>query len=222
MTNTPINYNTWDRSGKGKNILHLLTPDELKIWNAALPYQDARPNDRGHIEVVTYFALQLLEIMIGAERKVVIPATILHDIGWSQVSQESRDLFKNPYSPHFEEVDNPKMRRFHQYESIRLATGILLGSQYPTYSPTSSIVDILRIIGDHDTRDNFEGLNAHVMGDADRLWRFTVIECENYGWKPVDFIARCRKNLEKRHYLLTPAGSAIAEAELKNTEAYFG
>src|SRR3989338_958920 len=147
MTNTPINYNTWDRSGKGKNILHLLTPVERKIWDAELPYQDDLPNDRGHILDVTSFALQLLKLIPSTDRTIVIPPTILHDIGWSQVSQKLRDLFKDPYHPDFKKANDPTIRQKHQDESVKLATKILGKYRYPK----SYHAEILAIVGDHDT-----------------------------------------------------------------------
>ena len=213
MSYVPINYKTWVRSGTGKNIR--LTQKEREIWDDALSFQDSRPNDRGHAEVVAYFALKLLEI--GADRNVVLPAAILHDIGWSQVSVDFRKMFKDPYHPDFAKVNNPEMRRLHQKESVRLAIGILADCEWPKRYHAA----ILGIVGDHDTRDNFTSLEAHVMGDADRLWRFTAIECENYGWKPQDFIAKRKADLAQPTYLLTEAGRRIAEIELKNTEAYF-
>ena len=58
-----------------------------KIWELAFPYQDKR-NDEGHAECVVSYAQKLL-LAEKADSNVVIPAAILHDIGWSQLSAEA-------------------------------------------------------------------------------------------------------------------------------------
>ena len=60
----PIDYRTWilgDEARQGINIkrLNILTPQELKLWEASEQYHDAR-DDAGHAEVVTYFSTILL------------------------------------------------------------------------------------------------------------------------------------------------------------------
>ena len=56
-----------------------------KIWDLAEEYQDKR-DDEGHAKTVLEYAIKLLEIL-PANEKIVIPAAILHDIGWSQLSK---------------------------------------------------------------------------------------------------------------------------------------
>src|SRR3989344_5539437 len=94
----PINWAIWDRSGQGKNIL--LTDVERQVWNQALPLQDKR-HDTGHAEIVTYFALKLLDYFDDADRNVVVAAAILHDIGWSEVLAADRDVYLRPWSEEF-------------------------------------------------------------------------------------------------------------------------
>ena len=57
-----------------------------KIWELALPYQDKR-DDSGHAATSLKYALQLVELENGDE-DVIIPAIILHDVGWSQLVKE--------------------------------------------------------------------------------------------------------------------------------------
>ena len=54
-----------------------------KIWETALPYQDQR-NDDGHARVTLKYAKELVKLEDGNE-DIVIPAIILHDVGYSQI-----------------------------------------------------------------------------------------------------------------------------------------
>ena len=57
-----------------------------EIWDTALPYQDKR-DDAGHAFITLEFAKQLVDLEHG-DQDVVLPAIILHDTGWSQLSRE--------------------------------------------------------------------------------------------------------------------------------------
>lgn len=143
-------------------------PKLLQIWDLALPYQDAR-NDPGHARVVTKYAAHLCKLE-STEEDIVIPAAILHDIGWSQLSEEERMLIFNK--------DNPKelrlkMRYRHQEEGVKLAREILKKVNWQN----EKIGEICEIISEHDTREGFISANEGAMRDADKLWRF-----DNYGF----------------------------------------
>lgn len=134
-----------------------------QIWELALPYQDAR-DDAGHARVVTMYAIAICGNE-NTDANVVVPAAILHDIGWSQLNEDERMLIFNK--------DNPKelrlkMRYRHQEEGVKLAKEILKKVQYPK----KYINEILEIISEHDTREGFTSANEGAMRDADKLWRF--------------------------------------------------
>ena len=57
-----------------------------KIWELSLHYQDKR-DDFGHAETSLKYATELVTLENGNE-DVVIPAVILHDVGWSQLPKE--------------------------------------------------------------------------------------------------------------------------------------
>ena len=59
-----------------------------KIWELALPYQDKR-EDSGHAATSLQYAQKLVELE-NADEDVVIPAVILHDVGWSQLPEKRR------------------------------------------------------------------------------------------------------------------------------------
>lgn len=160
-----IDYSRWDNSGKGNNIHDLLNDTEKGVWDLALEHQDKR-DDPGHAEFVTYFALKLIGYYPNAERNVVIPAAILHDIGWSQMTQEELELF---YHSNFK-LYEPELRDKHQIEGEKLAGKLLKevnhSEEYRAH--------ILEIISQHDTRDGFFSEEDGLMRDADKLWRYTL------------------------------------------------
>jgi hypothetical protein len=164
MNYQPINYKRWDLTGKGKNIINSLSHIEYELWKKALPYQDKR-RDIGHAENVVYFALKLLNL-IDAKREIIIPAAILHDIGWSQMTKDELDSF---YLPNWRDYE-PVLRERHQKLGADLAKKILDQVSYPKLF----YKDILEIISAHDTRKGFFSKEDGVMRDADKLWRYTL------------------------------------------------
>ncbi|MEK6970045.1 MAG: HD domain-containing protein [Nanoarchaeota archaeon] len=210
-TYQPLNYNMWDFSGQGKNIAALLQPIEKELWNRALSLQDKRL-DPGHAEFVTYFALELLKYELG-DRKVVVPAAILHDIGWSQMSPAEVNLFSDPNMKRYE----PALRARHQEEGARKARDILIDSGYSQ----PHIPHIVEIISQHDTRDGFYSLEDGIMRDADKLWRFTIPEVEistTHRSKTLEGLdVRNRKYIQKENFLYSDTAKEIARIEWENT-----
>ena len=91
----PIDYSKWvvgDEARTGVNILHLLNEKERAIWDMAIPFQDQR-DDPGQGEMVTYFAIQLLNYMEG-RREIVVPAAMLHDTGWYAMNIDWKNLLQ--------------------------------------------------------------------------------------------------------------------------------
>lgn len=96
------------------------------IWNLALPYQDKR-DDKGHAKITTEYALRLLETENDID-KVVVPAIILHDIGWSQLDKEQRMIIFDHNATKDQKLG---VRYKHQDEGVKLAKDIL---NQPNYS----------------------------------------------------------------------------------------
>jgi HD superfamily phosphodiesterase len=133
-----------------------------KIWELALPYQDKR-DDPGHAEVALRYATKLVAREKGNE-DVIIPAIILHDIGYSQLPKERRMMV---FSPGVRDEDRRAVVFEHQIEGIKLAAKILRKVNYP-----DDLTDeILEIISQHDTRKGFISKNEGLVRDADKLWR---------------------------------------------------
>ncbi len=151
-----------------KTMKYQLIEKFKNIWWKSLEYQDFR-NDRGHAFIVTIYAQQI-SIDENCNADIVVPSAILHDIGWSQLTEYERMLIFNKNSPKEERL---KIRIKHQDESVRLAKNILISVNYKT----EHIPEILEIIEQHDTRDGFINKNEGAMRDADKLWRF-----DDYGF----------------------------------------
>lgn len=139
-------------------------PEQFReLWQSALLFQDKR-NDRGHAFVVTAYAMQICEIE-KCELSVVVPAAILHDIGWSEVSEGDRMSVFTYGVPDDERL---RVRNEHQVAGVKLAESILRQVGYESkYMP-----EILEIISQHDTRVGFISKNEGAMRDADKLWRY--------------------------------------------------
>ncbi|MDO8623636.1 MAG: hypothetical protein Q7R52_05315 [archaeon] len=137
-----------------------------QIWNLALPYQDKR-GDKGHAEITLKYAIRLLKSEKG-NKDIVIPAIILHDTGWSQLSEiEGRVIF---------DADATKeaklsVRYKHQDAGVKISRKILNSIDYPT----SMVDEVLEIVSQHDTREGFFSKNEGLVRDSDKLWRFSKI-----------------------------------------------
>ena len=133
-----------------------------QIWELALPYQDKR-DDPGHAEITLKFARHLAALENGNE-DVIIPAIIMHDIGYSQLTKERRlKVFDKNLTPE----ERRKVQMEHQNESVKLAAVILEKVGYPR----DLAAEILEIISQHDTREGFISRNEGLVRDADKLWR---------------------------------------------------
>ena len=135
-----------------------------QIWDEALPYQDKR-DDKGHAEITTAYTLKLLETEKGDER-IILPAIILHDIGWSQLPKKMLKRLTDSSAP---KAELRLIRLAHQDAGVALAKKILTTVKYPK----EYISEILEIISQHDTRQGFISNNEGLVRDADKLWRFS-------------------------------------------------
>ena len=169
----PINYNKWilgEQARQGINIkrLEILTPNELKVWNIAQKYQDAR-NDPGHGEITAYFAIKLLNYLPG-EREIVVPAAICHDCGWYGDYPEAWKRLVEANKDNLQALEGEASRRPHQNRGC-LNTGIIFEKAgYPLEKYHNPIADI---IGDHDTRKLPTTSEGEIVRSADFLWRVT-------------------------------------------------
>jgi HD superfamily phosphodiesterase len=116
-----------------------------ELFGLAEPYLKAR-DDVLHTRVAHKFALELLEKEAG-EKKIVEPAVILHDVGWSQLKPEE---IKVAFGVHAKGEKAKKLNRIHEVEGTRIAREILTKLGYNR----SSTDKIARIIKRHDSGKN--------------------------------------------------------------------
>lgn len=187
-----------------------------KIWDLALPYQDKR-DDKGHAETVLKYAFELLGNG-KANEKVVIPAAILHDIGWSRVpKEESMKIFGDKFS----KEDKLRAREAHQEAGVEMAKEILLKVNYDP----GPINEILEIISEHDTRAGFISDNEGIMRDADKLWRFSKtgfwLDVERGSFSPDKRYERLNKDIDSPDFFYSESAKKIAREELGKRKEEF-
>lgn len=207
----PMDINSWDKTGQGKNIMHLFNSLEKEIWVKAFPYQDKR-NDVGHIEHVVYFVFKLLEY-IRAERAIVVPAAILHDTGWGEVIPRLLSSW-NPFSEDFKKNER-KFRELHQEAGVKISEKILEEVGYQK----QYIDTIIEIVSQHDTRNLFFCTEDGIVRDADKLWRFSLRHWEIYYSKidPKDAYSRLLRAIKNSSFFSSNISRHIARAELEQT-----
>src|SRR3972149_766627 len=121
-----------------------------RIWDLALPYQDKR-DDSGHAEVSLAYAQKLVELESGDE-DVVLPAIILHDVGWSQLPRDERMLI---FGKDVKDEEKKRVQLWHERESVRVGGEILKQVGYPE----DLSAEVLEILSQHDTRKGFISKN---------------------------------------------------------------
>jgi HD superfamily phosphodiesterase len=188
-----------------------------KIWRLALPYQDKR-NDKGHARIVLDFALKLVR-MEKADENVVVPAAILHDIGWSQLPKKERlKVFVTKVN---KETDF-RIRRKHERLGVKLAKRIL---EKANYGP-DLIGEILKIISRHDTRKSFVSANEGIVRDADKLWRYSRtgfgVDTKRAKGDSTGLYKKLKQRIGLKEFFYSGAARKIARKELKKRKAEYG
>ena len=181
-----------------------------KIWETALPYQDQRDDD-GHARITLKYAKELVKLEDGDEN-IVIPAIILHDIGYSQIPRDRRMLI---FDKDAKKEDRESVRDEHQAESVKLGEKILKELNYPA----EQIPDILEIISQHDTRKGFISKEEGLVRDADKLWRFSPegfkVDANRTKSELEERCKRLEKDLKDSQYIYSKSAKKIARKELK-------
>jgi len=136
-------------------------------------------HNQRHTEIALDFARILLAVEPG-QREVVIPAVILHDVGWSCVPE---DLHLKAFGIH----PDRRLNRIHETEGVRLAGEILRRTSYPERWRA----EILAIIDRHDSLPTAVSSNDAVVKDADKLWRFSpegfAVDSARFRMNPADW-----------------------------------
>ena len=183
-----------------------------QIHDLAAPYQDKRDDD-GHARITLEYALQLLALE-GGDEDIVIPAIMLHDIGWSRVLDRDR-LF----DPALTDTGEHDLRRRHQDEGVRLAADILKEVGYPP----AQTEEILEIISEHDTRPGFISRNEGLVRDADKLWRFSATgfaaDVRRFGIARQARADELTRALAQPKFIFSVSARRLAQEELESRRA---
>lgn len=174
-----------------------------QIYELAHPYLQTRDNEL-HTRISYSFAVRLLNAE-GGDPEVVLPAIMLHDVGWKTVPE---DLHLKAFGPGNNDME---INRRHEVEGARIAREILEAIRYdPTL--TDEIVEI--ILG-HDSRVQPLSLNDAIVKDSDKLWRFSAealkVDPVRFGIDPAVHIVWLGHQIEK--WLITDTGKQLALEE---------
>ncbi len=185
-----------------------MKPDCQKIYQLAKPYLSTRHNDV-HTEISIQFAYKLLAVE-GGNEAIVLPAVILHDVGWKKVPEE---LHLKAFGPN---TNSPELNRLHEVEGVKIAGDILKQVNYPE----EKISQIIEIIDGHDSRQVAMSLNDRIVKDADKLWRYSKegfkIDVERFEESYAQGLNRLCRNLSG--WFFTETGKKLANAELLRRE----
>ncbi|MCJ7804781.1 HD domain-containing protein [Patescibacteria group bacterium] len=187
-----------------------------EIWQLALPYQDKR-DDQGHAKTVLKYAFKLLKTE-KADKDIVIPTAILHDIGWSQLTKKERFfVYKNKITKEMEMKMKSKVgvRVKHELAGERLAREILEKIKYNK----KKIKKIRAIIKQHDIDKISISPEDCLVKDADRLWVFSKLgfeaDIKRFNFSPAKCYNILVKNLNLPNYFKTKSAKKIGKQELE-------
>jgi hypothetical protein len=176
-----------------------------EIYKQAETYLDTRHNDV-HTSLSYDFARRLLAHYPDADEEIVLPAIILHDVGWKMVPEEKQ---LNAFGA---KAKDKKTKRIHEKEGVKIAEEILARLNYDEDKKRV----ILSIIDGHDTRLEALCLNDQLVKDADKLWRFTPagvdIDHTRFGMGRDDYIRWL--DTVMADWFFTPEAKAMAHTAL--------
>lgn len=181
----------------------ILDPDLAAIWDRAAPYLKVRDND-AHTLYAFGLAVALLEAHPEADAVVVLPAIMLHDIGWSQVPPAEVLQAIAPGG------GRPDLVLLHEKEGARLAAGILADAGYDA----GKVPAILAIIDGHDSRREAISVEDAIVKDADKTWRLSPHGIDTVmDWFGLDRGQALRLCSQRVHgHLFTAEAQAMARA----------
>lgn len=164
-----------------------------------------------HTKIVYHLALKLLDSEEG-EARIVLPAAILHDVGYSQIPDNE---LLNSFGV---KIKKPELSRLHEIEGVRFAKAILENIGYPE----AFTEKILSIIDGHDTRKTALGPDDMVVKDADKLWRFTYegfhIDCTRFNLPPSEWLGELTGCISEWFFTKTGEKMAMEEAALRTKD----
>ena len=137
-------------------------PRDLPLWRDARTFLDVRSNDV-HTLISYRLAQALLAEHDGVDGAIVLPAILLHDVGWSRIDPA---LLSDAVGPNATRSD---LVRDHEVFGVEIAGDILR-----RHRPDGVDIDtVLAIIDRHDTLKEATSPEDALVKDADKAWRFS-------------------------------------------------
>jgi HD superfamily phosphodiesterase len=180
------------------------------IYNLAEPFWQTRSGEI-HMPQAFAFAKRLLKFYPQADAEIVLPAILLHDIGYARV----------PEATHHQGLAGapkgwkPEVTRLHEIEGVMMAREMLTSLGFDAVK----LKKILEIIDGHDSRKQAVSLEDAMVKDADKLWRFGlegVTICRGWmGMSATDFMAYVEAKIPE--WFLTDHGADLARETLSQT-----
>lgn len=165
--------------------------------------------DLPHARVSHHYALRLMASE-GGDWKIIEPAVILHDLGWSSLKPEEIRL---AFGVRAGGAEAERLNRIHEIEGASLARRLL---QSLDYDPRR-VDRIVEIIERHDSGSRADSLEERITKDADKLWRFSRIgfwnEIERQGLSAEELHRYLSERTES--WFFTPSGLSLAKGELE-------
>lgn len=135
-----------------------------EVYALAEPYWHTRS---GEVHMPASFALaqRLLDALPDADPLIVLPAILLHDVGYARVPAETHHAGLQD-APGGWDAD---ITRRHEVEGARLAAEILAAVAIDAERSAR----IVEIVDGHDSRLEALSVEDAIVKDADKLWRYT-------------------------------------------------
>jgi HD superfamily phosphodiesterase len=182
-----------------------INPIHQKIFERAKPFLRTRKN-LIHTKIALRYALKLLESEKGDER-IVVPAIILHDIGWKAVPEH---LQLTAFGPN---RSNSRLTKVHELEGAKIARAILKNLHHLP----EKVEEICQIVRGHDTRKGPISGNDRIVKDADKLYRYSrkgiTIEVERFQVPRSKYLLFLEGIISS--WFLTPTARKIATQEIR-------
>jgi hypothetical protein len=180
------------------------------VYALAEPYWHTRS---GEIHMPESFAMaqRLLAALPDADPLIVLPAILLHDVGYARVPEETHHSGLHG-APGGWDAD---VTRRHEREGALLAAEILTR----VGCDAARSARIVEIVDGHDSRTEALSLEDAIVKDADKLWRFTESGVRiAHRWvdrTPESFMDFVEAKIEA--WLFTACGRALARETLART-----
>ena len=180
-----------------------IEPDYRDLFDEALPFLETR-NNILHTYIVYQYALALLK-KEDANSRIVLPASILHDVGWSAIPEKEQ---LQAFGPN---ISKEELRRKHETEGVLIARKILTAQKFKE----DHIKTITDIIDGHDTRTVANTPEDALVKDADKLWRYSKtgfnVDARRFGIEPKVWLNSLSESIDD--WFLTREGKQLATLE---------